>query len=182
MRQAASARVMGLGFLLLLSALPAWAVQYFTLPEAQAQLFPGADRFDAVQPAVTPEQQRSINQASGLSGALPVRTTWRVSKAGQFQGWFIADHVIGKHDFIDFAVAVTPQGRIGGFDILTYRESYGGQVKSTAWRGQFAGKSGADPLAAGQDITVLSGATLSSSHLAQGVKRILLYQQQVLKP
>lgn len=165
-----------------LLALPVQAVQYYSLPEAQAQLFPGADRFDAVQPIVTPAQQAAINQASGLSGALPVRTTWRVSKAGQFQGWFIADHVIGKHDYIDFAVAVTPQGRVGGFDILTYRESYGGQVNSTAWRGQFAGKGSADALAAGQDITVLSGATLSSSHLAQGVRRILLYQQQLLKP
>lgn len=180
MRRSGFAWVAMLGMCLL--AATAQAVQYYSLPEAQVQLFPGADRFDAVQPAVTPEQQRSINQASGLSGALPVRTTWRVSKAGQFQGWFIADHVIGKHDYIDFAVAVTPQGRVGGFDILTYRESYGGQVNSAAWRGQFAGKGSTDALVAGRDITVLSGATLSSSHLAQGVKRILLYQQQVLKP
>jgi hypothetical protein len=58
-------------------------------------------------------------------------------------------------------------------DILEYRESYGGEVRSPSWLGQFVGKSSASPLAIGQDIRNLSGATLSSQHLTQGVKRIL---------
>jgi Na+-translocating ferredoxin:NAD+ oxidoreductase RnfG subunit len=85
----------------------------------------------------------------------------------------ISDRVIGKHLYIDYTVAIDPSGRVRRIDILEYRESYGGEVRSPSWLGQFVGKSSASPLAIGQDIRNLSGATLSSQHLTQGVKRIL---------
>ena len=157
------------------------ATQYLSLMQAQSQLFPSATSFQVVAPIVSSADVQAINQASGLAGSLPTRTTWRAMKQGTALGWVVADHVIGKHDYIDFAVAISPDGKIGGFEVLAYRETYGGQVRSPAWRSQFIGKQAQDQVLAGKDISVISGATLSSAHLAQAIKRILTYWQLVLR-
>ncbi|TMJ24143.1 MAG: FMN-binding protein [Alphaproteobacteria bacterium] len=64
-------------------------------------------------------------------------------------------------------------GRIRQVDILQYRESYGGEIRSPSWLAQFAGKTNASPLQVGNDIRNISGATLSSHHVTEGVKRIM---------
>ena len=85
------------------------------------------------------------------------------------------DRVIGKHLYIDYSVALEPGGRIHRVDILQYRESYGDDVKSPSWLAQFVGKTGASPLKVGSDIRNISGATLSSLHVTEGVKRIAAF-------
>ena len=64
-------------------------------------------------------------------------------------------------------------GRVHRVDILQYRESYGGEVRSPSWLAQFVGKTSASPLQVGNDIRNISGATLSSHHVTEGVKRIM---------
>jgi hypothetical protein len=93
---------------------------------------------------------------------------WKTSSGGIF----VLDHVIGKHLYIDDAVSIVG-GRVHRVDILQYRESYGGEVRSPSWLAQFAGKTSASPLQVGADIRNISGATLSSMHVTEGVKRIL---------
>ena len=73
----------------------------------------------------------------------------------------------------DYSVALDPAGRIRQVDILAYRESYGGEIRSPSWLAQFVGKSNASPLQLGNDIRNISGATLSSQHVTEGVKRIM---------
>ena len=58
-------------------------------------------------------------------------------------------------------------------DILQYRESYGGEIRSPSWLAQFVGKSSASPLQVGNDIRNISGATLSSHHVTEGIQRIM---------
>jgi uncharacterized protein with FMN-binding domain len=81
--------------------------------------------------------------------------------------------VIGKHLYIDYAVALDPAGRIHRVDILQYRESYGGEIRQASWLAQFIGKTSASPLRIDTDIRNISGATLSSHHVTEGVKKIL---------
>ena len=87
--------------------------------------------------------------------------------------FFVLDHVIGKHLYIDYAVSIDRAGRIHRVDILQYRELYGGEIRSPSWLAQFVGKSSSSPLKVGSDIRNISGATLSSMHVTEGVKRIL---------
>jgi FMN-binding domain len=81
--------------------------------------------------------------------------------------------VIGKHLVIDYAVALEPDGRVRQVEILEYRESYGGEITAQSWLDQFVGMTGLDPIALDRDIRSISGATLSSRHMTEGVKRIL---------
>ena len=89
------------------------------------------------------------------------------------QRLFVLDHVIGKHLYIDYAVSLDRAGRVHRVDILQYRESYGGEVRGPSWLAQFVGKSSGSLLKVGGDIRNISGATLSSEHVTEGVKRIL---------
>jgi Na+-translocating ferredoxin:NAD+ oxidoreductase RnfG subunit len=130
---------------------PAHAVQYLTIPEAQQQAFGAAARFTELE----------------------ADRTWRAEAGGRLAGFFVFDRVVGKHLFIDYAVALDPSGRVLGVEILQYRESYGGDVRSPSWLAQFVGKTGASPLEVDKDIRNISGATLSSHHVTEGVKRIL---------
>ena len=131
-------------------ASPALAVQYLTVDAAQKLAFPSANRFI---------------ENGGL--------TWKAQAGDKLLGLFVVDHVIGKHLYIDYAVALDPTGRVTRVEILQYRESYGGEVREPGWLAQFVGKTSGSPLKVGGDIRNISGATLSSLHVTEGVKRIL---------
>jgi Na+-transporting NADH:ubiquinone oxidoreductase subunit NqrC len=66
-------------------------------------------------------------------------------------------------------------------EILEYRESYGGEISNRSWLSQFVGKTSRDPLELDQDIRNISGATLSSRHVTEGVKRILALYETCLR-
>ncbi len=89
------------------------------------------------------------------------------------------DQVIGKHEFITYALGINKNGKIQGVEILEYRESYGHQIRRESWRKQFIGKDKTAALQINQDIKNLSGATLSSTHVTNGVRRILQTYEQI---
>ena len=155
------------------AAVPAHATQYLTVEQAWRLAFPAATHFDPANVIYTPQQIAAIEKESGQ----PVRTkgeqVWRAYDGTRFLGFFLIDYVIGKHLVIDYAVALEPDGSIRRVEILEYRESYGFEVADADWLKQFVGKTGRDPVAVGQDIRNISGATLSSHHVTAGVKRVL---------
>ena len=81
--------------------------------------------------------------------------------------------MIGKHLYIDYAVALTPNGAVHSVEILQYRESYGGEIRGPSWLAQFVGKTSGSALKINGDIRNIAGATLSSTHITEGVKRVL---------
>lgn len=89
------------------------------------------------------------------------------------------DQVLGKHEFITYAVGLTKDGHVQGVEILEYRESFGHQVRREEWRKQFVGKDKNATLKLDQDIKNLSGATLSSAHISGGVRRVLQTYEQI---
>ena len=158
------------------ASLTAYAVTYLTVEQAQRQMFPG----ETLAPAfvtLTDDQARRIEERSGVDVRRREVRVWRVSSGG----WFIADDVVGKHEFITFALALAADGRVRALEVLDYREAYGGQVREPGWRAQFSGKSLADPVKLGTDIRNVSGATLSCKNLTNGVRRLLAFHDIVLR-
>jgi Na+-translocating ferredoxin:NAD+ oxidoreductase RnfG subunit len=144
------------------------ATVYMTAEQAQATMFPG-ETLTASFRTLTDAQVSAIRKAAGVSPLGRQLKAWRASGGG----WLIIDEVVGKHEFIPFAVAIDPTGAVKSVEILEYRETYGGQVRDPRWRAQFTGKrAGAGPKL-GVDIKNISGATLSSKHVTDGVRRLL---------
>jgi Na+-translocating ferredoxin:NAD+ oxidoreductase RnfG subunit len=156
-------------------ATPAFAATYLTIEQAQALLFPGSSLTEDVR-TLSKEQMRAIETASGVNVLNRTLRAWRVSTGG----WFIIDEVVGKHEFIPFALALDKDGAIRGIEILEYHEAYGDQIRLSAWRAQFVGKRAGAKLKLDVDIMNISGATLSCRHVTDGVKRLLATYALVL--
>ncbi len=160
---------------ILSTSAPCFATVYLTAEQAQKLIFPGA-ALTLLGTKLTAEQRAAIEKASDVR----LRTDpqiWRVAGGG----WFIVDQVVGKHEFITFALGLNANGSVKQVEILEYRESYGSEVRDAKWRGQFTGKTARDPLKLDQDIKNISGATLSSRHVAEGVRRNLALYEVALK-
>lgn len=154
----------------------AFAVTYLTTQQAQQEIFPGKT-FAAASVKLTAAQRKSIEQQSRVRVLKDDQRVWRVSGGG----WFIVDEVIGKHEYITYALGLNADGSVRGIEIMEYRESYGGEIRNPKWRAQFVGKTKAAPLALDKDIQNISGATLSSRHVSDGVRRLLAFHDVVLR-
>lgn len=153
---------------------PAWATDYLTVAQAQALLFPGAKTFAERPVKLDDAAKDRIKAQAGVRQRWDEQKVWRAESDGRLQGWFVVDEVIGKHEFITYAVAISPQGQVLGLEVLSYRETHGGQVRDLAWRRHFMGKTLADPFKLDEDVPNISGATLSCRNLLDGVKRLLV--------
>jgi len=162
-------------------AATAHATQYLTVAEAQKLAFPTATEFAPADVLYKPTDIAEIERLSGEKVRTRGEQVWRAAASDQFLGFFIVDYVIGKHLVIDYAVALAPDGKVIRIEILEYRESYGGEVANRDWLAQFAGKTLSDPLELDRDIRNISGATLSSRHVTEGIKRVLAVHATCLK-
>jgi len=150
----------------------AFAVDYLTLEQAAQLMFPDADRFDGREITLDAAQLQAL-EAQGVRGR-SARWTVRIARHGDATlGVVVADAVIGKFELISYAVGIDGDGAIRQIEILSYRESHGGEIGLPAWRRQFVGKTQAAPLRVGDDIANISGATLSCTHVTDGVRRIV---------
>ena len=152
---------------------PTRAAQYATVEEAAKRSFPDATGFKETTLQLSAEEARAVASATGLAlRAAPLRAL--VALGGEKpMGYVVVDGVIGKFEIIDFAVGIASDGKIRNVEILTYRESHGYEVRLPAWRKQFVGKGKADKLRVDEDINNISGATMSATHVTDGVRRIV---------
>ena len=154
----------------------AFAKTYLTVEQAQKSLCPGS----SLQPAaleLTKEQMKSIQNVCKVRVRNSKINAWKTTDGG----WFIVDQIIGKHEFIDMAVALTSSGKVRGVEILEYRESYGHEIINQKWLAQFLGKGPGQRLEIDKDIRNISGATLSSVHVTEGINRLTETWLQVLR-
>ena len=154
------------------SAASAFAVDYLSAEQARKLFFPTAAQWESKTFALTPEQLQSVAKLAGL----PARSAaWSLAHAqddkGKYLGSVVVDQVIGKFEMISYAVGLDVKGAVVGIEILSYRESHGAEIRLPAWRRQFAGKTLAQPIKGGEDIAIISGATLSCNHVTDGVRR-----------
>jgi Na+-translocating ferredoxin:NAD+ oxidoreductase RnfG subunit len=147
---------------------PAHALVYLSVEQAQQVMFPGRS-LTALPLALTLQQIAAIEHESGVKVYAGSLRAWQADDGG----YFFVDAVIGKHDLIAYAVALTTGGKVRQTEILEYREAYGGEVRNAHWRAQFNGRQNGDPVTIGRDIQNISGATLSCEHVTDGIRRLL---------
>ena len=159
---------------------PAYAVDYLGVREAQQAIFGNAATFSEYTVSLDKDEKKQIRKLAGTRQRQDKQPVWQVFEAGKALGWFIVDDVIGKHEYITYAVGIGNDGKVLGLEIMSYRESHGEQVREQTWRDNFIGKTLADPFRLDVDVPNISGATLSCRNLLDGVKRLLVLQKLVL--
>lgn len=172
-----------LGALLPMAAIvaPAYAVDYLSAEQAQRQFFPDASQFVDSTLNLDGDQRDLIKERAGSRQRRDSQQVWRAERDGEHLGWMFVDDVIGKHEFITYALAVSPTGEVLGLEILSYRETHGGEVRGASWRDGFKGKTLDDTIRLGKDVPNISGATLSCRNITDGVRRLLTIWDLQLK-
>lgn len=159
----------------------AFATQYLTQEQAQQVIFPEANAFKPSTLQLTLEHMAQVEKLAGL----PARSVaWRVIAAyhdDKLLGHIVFDDVIGKFELISYAVGLQPDATVRQIEILSYRESHGFEIKNANWRKQFVGKNASAGLKIGEGVANISGATLSCTHVTDGVRRIAAIAQVALK-
>jgi hypothetical protein len=158
------------------------AERFLTTPEAQKLSFPQADRFEPRVVRFTPDQIKAIQQQAKLRVLNKGNRLWLAWRGTNLLGVLVADYVLGKHELIDYVVAVGPDGRILRVEVLEYRESHGGEIRGQNWREQFRGKTATAPFRLHDDIYNISGATISCRNVSEGVRRVLATFDLVVRP
>jgi hypothetical protein len=157
------------------------AADYLTIDVAQKEFFPHAQSFDPVLISLTPDQKSAVAKLAGPQPPHGNIRIWNAVANGVNVGYVFFDEVIGRSDYISYATAIDERGALKTIEILSYRESHGAEIRNTGWREQFANKSDLAQLQFRVDIKNISGATLSSEHVTQGVRWIYALWQTVLR-
>ena len=147
----------------------AMATVYLSPEQALATIFEGKSDFNPSALKLTKDQRKALSSSTGLTVRDQEIQVW---SAGDGARMYV-DKVVGKHEFITFAVGIGADGKVRGVEILEYKETYGGEVRRPEGRKQFKGKKLSDSIKLGSDIVNISGATLSSRSVTDGVKRLL---------
>lgn len=145
----------------------AWSKTYLTVDQAREILFPG-EQMEKVEVTLDKVQMKAVQKASKTRVRNSQLNVWKTENGS----WFILDQVIGKHENIDLAFAFNKEGKVKGFEILTYRETYGHEIRNPKWRSQFHGLGHEQHLKLDKQIQNISGATLSCRHVTDGINRL----------
>jgi len=162
---------------LVMAAAPASAKIYLTEKQAQDLIYPGAT-FTEQFLTLDSEKSNFLQRTANAPIHSQTLKAWQVKAADGSEGWFILDQVEGKGDIITYAIALDNAGIVTRIEILECVSDYD-TIIMPKWRAQFTGRKVGDPMT---DIKTISGATLSSKHIAEGVRRVLLAHAQYLKP
>ena len=165
-----------IGLAIVSTPMIAQAKIYASVEQAQKLLLPNK-QLHQTPILIDKELQEKMRVASSIRHPFQGNRIWKANDGS----WFVVDEVVGKHEMITYAVGLNPAGSITGIEILEYVESYGYEVAEAQWRNQFVGKNIDDPIKLNQDIQNIGGATLSCKHIADGVKRVAVLHELVLK-
>jgi len=149
------------------------ADEYQTLPAVQQRLFPGQQ----LQPAdfkLTPEQFKQLKAEYKVPAMRPAFKAWRAPDGG----WLFLDQVFGLNDVVTYVVAVGPAGQVRGIELLTCAEGFC-DIFTPEWRAQL-GRQVHGKWDVRSAAPIISGATYSSIHIIEGVKKILAIHARYL--
>jgi hypothetical protein len=158
------------------------ATEYLSVEGAQKALFPQADAFTEMVLSLSPAQREQVARLAGAQPPHRSLRVWKALRGGEILGYLFVDEVIGREDFITYATGIDAAGRLGPIEVLAYRESHGGEIRSDAWRRQFAGRASLGQLRVRADIKNIAGATLSCEHVTEGVRWLMALWQVALRP
>lgn len=158
------------------------AADYLSTEQAQRALFPQADRFDPLALALAAAQKERVTAAAGPQPPHRSLLAWKAMRGNELLGHVFIDEVIGRQDFITYALGIDRTGHLLPLEVLAYRESHGGEIRDAGWRGQFRGRDMLEQLRFGIDIKNIAGATLSCEHVTEGVRWIVALYEVALRP
>lgn len=124
-------------------------------------------------------KSRAVGEIFGLSSPVCEEltgdgvsdTVYRVLENGALVGYCVEVKSVGFGGDIEMTVGYAPDGKILGVSIVSLSETpgLGARISESAFLSQYEGKQGT--LTLGEDVDAISGATISSRAVTEGVNR-----------
>lgn len=147
--------------------------------EALELAFPGADRIEKREIFLTEKQAREIESLSKSKLTARLYIVYEGFNGDKSLGYAIIDthNLRTKTETVMFVI--NPDGTLRQAEILAFFEppEY---MPGKNWIALFYGKNIRDPLKPGKDIPNITGATITSSSLAQTIRQVLAIAGVVL--
>jgi hypothetical protein len=140
--------------------------------QAVRALFPGAEKVEARDVILTDEMVSRIEKLARARVKDRLVTFYVVSAGGAVKGYAVIHSHVVRTKRETFSIAFEPDGRIRKITILAFLEP--DEFKpSERWLAYFEGKGTNDRLATGQDIPIITGATLTARGIAEESRWLL---------
>lgn len=138
--------------------------------------FPAADSFKEEIKKLDQNQMRELEEKSAVSldPERDSRFFFHVARSeGRVLGYAVEDTVRGKWGPIHYLLALDPQGRVLDVSVLEYRERRGRPVAERRFLKQFIGKDTHNALKLQKDIQGVTGASISSRGVTEGIRKLV---------
>lgn len=154
----------------------AQAEQLATVEDAIHQVFPNATSLDRENICLSSEDVSQIEKEANVSlksNQFVQLVRIIVKKDGEPIGSAVQDVVQGRWGPIYFLMGIDSGGAVAGVVVLEYKENRGRPIAKARFLRQYLGKTIADALRLRKDINGITGATVSSRALTDGVRKNL---------
>ncbi len=141
--------------------------------DALARAFSKPARAASRWAALSPDQVARITDVCGLRDVPNVQQYHIVTRHDKVVGYAIVRTVSGKHGPIQLLVAISPDLAVIRTEILSLHERRGRPVRKQSFLAQFEGKTPAHAYALCKEVDGITGATISSRAVVQGVREAL---------
>lgn len=153
---------------------------FYTRDEALEIAFPDADRVEARDLFLTPEQRSDLEHRAKARLESNLLTVYVGHRAGEVVGYAILDTHIVRTLPETFLVVIDPQGRVAATHVLAFYEPLE-YLPGARWLAQFEGRRLDDETQVGRGIAAITGSTLTSRAVTGGVRRALAIFEVLLK-
>lgn len=153
-----------------------YAAVLCTVEEALKSILPDAVETKEEVKVVSDQIKADIEKESGIKFNPEYDKDFHFfigSTNGKVVGYAVRDKVKGKWGPIEYMLALDTNGKIKDAIVLEYKEKRGKPVANRRFLDQFVGKSIADEIKLKKDIKGVSGATISSTGMTNGIKKLV---------
>jgi len=145
---------------------------FYARDEALVLAFPNADRTEARNFFLTPEQHSAIETRARAPLESNLVTVYVGYRGDQRVGYAVLDTHVVRTLPETFLVVLTPDGQIANTHLLAFYEPLE-YLPGERWVGQFGGKRLGDDLVVGRGVAAITGSTLTSRAVTDGIRRAL---------
>lgn len=146
---------------------------YSSEKDAVARVAAGADSVREIRYRLDPGGADELSEALGMVILDSVVVFHEALVGGAMKRCIAVVNVLGQYQPITIAVVLDAAGRVERVELLVYRESRGAEVRRRAFLRQFKDKHVDSRLRVGDDVRNITGATISSRAVTNGVRLVL---------
>ncbi|OGX42127.1 MAG: hypothetical protein A3G91_05750 [Omnitrophica WOR_2 bacterium RIFCSPLOWO2_12_FULL_50_9] len=153
-----------------------FAEELIKIDGALKKMFTRVSHLDRQVVSLSAEQIRRVEEAARLTFAGKHSSQVIVHIAREQNtvvGYAFEDTAIGKWGPIHYLIGLDTNGAVSQIIILDHQEIRGRPISKPRFLRQYRGKTLTDPLQLHKDIDGITGATISSNSLTEGVRKIL---------